>query len=229
MTIRGGGRPKPTMVLTPFLRMGPPPRSFAADAHDCIMVRPPLNLPNTRLWRDDPRPMASSPLIVDARLSPSNCARGSGQRSVCSGNRDGWSARPSQQGDRAASAACDTPKAGSKNASSQVRNDGHGQVESHLGRNRLTSDAPYKACSGFTRVTARWIAQPPKAAFVTRLQPSQLPDQTARQLPEQSTTLRVEPSSTGDTRRRGALGNAGSKGRGGEFRCHRNPRSEPRL
>src|SRR4051812_39963507 len=57
------------------------------------------------------------------------------------------------------------------------------QVESHLGRNRLTSDAPYKASSGFTRVTARWIAQPPTAAFVTRLQPSQLPDQTARQLP----------------------------------------------
>src|SRR3954447_19695168 len=74
---------------------------------------------------------------------------------------------------------------------------------------RLTSDAPYKACSGFTRVTARWIAQPPRAAFVTRLQPSQLPDQTARQLPEQSTTLRVEPSSTGDTRRRGAPGNPG--------------------
>ena len=23
----------------PFSRMGPPPRSFAADAHDCIMVR----------------------------------------------------------------------------------------------------------------------------------------------------------------------------------------------
>src|SRR4051812_2845762 len=67
----------------------------------------------------------------------------------------------------------------------------------------------FEACSGFTRVTARWIAQPPKAAFVTRLQPSQLPDQTARQLPEQSTTLRVEPSSTGDTRRRGALGNPG--------------------
>src|SRR3954454_351593 len=58
------------------------------------------------------------------------CARGSGQRSACRGNRDGWSARPSQQGDRAASAACDTPKAGSKNASGQVRNDGRGQVES---------------------------------------------------------------------------------------------------
>ena len=33
----------------------------------------------------------------------------------------------------------------------------------------------FETCSGFTRVTARWIAQPPKAAFVTRLQPSQFP------------------------------------------------------
>src|SRR3954470_13813004 len=31
-----------------------------------------VDRPNTRVWRDDPRPMASSPLIVDARLSPSN-------------------------------------------------------------------------------------------------------------------------------------------------------------
>jgi len=29
--------------------MGPPPRSFAADAHDCIMV---TDQPNTSLWRD---------------------------------------------------------------------------------------------------------------------------------------------------------------------------------
>src|SRR6202453_2425897 len=63
----------------------------------------------------------------------------------------------------------------------------------------------FEACSGFTRVTARRIAQPPKAAFVTRLQPSRSPVQTARQLPEQSTILRVEPSSTGDPRLRGAL------------------------
>ena len=27
------------MVYIPGSRMGPPPRSFAADAHDCIMVR----------------------------------------------------------------------------------------------------------------------------------------------------------------------------------------------
>jgi hypothetical protein len=34
MTIRGGGHPKHAMVLKPVSRMGPPPRSFAADAHD---------------------------------------------------------------------------------------------------------------------------------------------------------------------------------------------------
>src|ERR1700680_3450294 len=66
---------------------------------------------------------------------------------------------------------------------------------------------PFEACSGFTHVTARWIAQPPTAAFVPRLQPTRLPDQAARQLPDQSTTLRVASSSTGDTRLRGALNN----------------------
>jgi hypothetical protein len=40
MTTRGGGHPKQAMVFTPFSRTGQPPRSFAADAHDCIMVRP---------------------------------------------------------------------------------------------------------------------------------------------------------------------------------------------
>ncbi len=49
------------------------------------------------------------------------------------------------------------------------------------------------------------IAQPPKAAFVTRLQPFRLPGRAARQLPDQSTTLWVESSSTGDPRLRGAL------------------------
>src|ERR1700732_3434224 len=62
----------------------------------------------------------------------------------------------------------------------------------------------FEACSGFTHVTAHRIAQPPKAAFVTRLQPCRLPDRTARQLPDQSTTLWVESSSTSDPRLRGA-------------------------
>ena len=64
---------------------------------------------------------------------------------------------------------------------------------------------PFEACSGFTRVTARRIAQPPKATFVTRLRPSQSPNQTARQLPDPSTIIRVEPSSTRETRLQGAL------------------------
>ncbi len=63
----------------------------------------------------------------------------------------------------------------------------------------------FEACSGFTHVTARWIAQRPKATFVTRLQPFRLPGRAARQLPDQSTTLRVESSSTSDPRLRGAL------------------------
>src|SRR3954447_24017868 len=74
----------------------------------------------------------------------------------------------------------------------------------------------FEASSGFTRVTARWIAQPPTAAFVTRLRPGRLPRQAARQLPDQSTTLWMEPSSTGDTRRRGVLGNPGLTRPGGQ-------------
>src|SRR5262245_20450331 len=68
----------------------------------------------------------------------------------------------------------------------------------------------FEACSGFTRVTARRIAQLPKATFVTRLQPLRLPARAARQLPDQSTTLRVESSSTGNPRLRGALPKADS-------------------
>src|SRR6202171_5524444 len=63
----------------------------------------------------------------------------------------------------------------------------------------------FEACSGFTHVTARRIAQPPKATFVTRLQPFRFPGRAARQLPDQSTTLWVESSSTDDSRLRGAL------------------------
>jgi hypothetical protein len=66
----------------------------------------------------------------------------------------------------------------------------------------------FEACSSFTHVTARRIAQPPKAAFVTRLRSGWSPNQTARQPPEQSTTLWVDPPSTGETRPRGALRNS---------------------
>ena len=60
-------------------------------------------------------------------------------------------------------------------------------------------------CIAAVREVARRIAQPPKATFVTRLQPMRLPTRAARQLPDQSTTLRVDSSSTDDLRLRGAL------------------------
>ena len=59
-------------------------------------------------------------------------------------------------------------------------------------------------CSSFTHVTAHRIAQSPKATFVTRLQPCRLPSRAARQLPDQSTILRMESSSTDNSRLRGA-------------------------
>src|SRR3974377_348396 len=45
----------------------------------------------------------------------------------------------------------------------------------------------------------------PQATFVTRLQPARSPARADRQLPDQSTTLRVDSSSTDDPRLRGAL------------------------
>jgi hypothetical protein len=41
----------PPLAFVPGKRMGPPPWSFAADAHECIMVRV-MDRPNTRSWRD---------------------------------------------------------------------------------------------------------------------------------------------------------------------------------
>ena len=68
---------------------------------------------------------------------------------------------------------------------------------------------PHQHFRGLLRlhlIPARRIAQPPKATFVTRLQSGQSPSQTARQLPDPSTSIRVEPSSTRETRQLGAHG-----------------------
>src|SRR5262249_43984884 len=63
----------------------------------------------------------------------------------------------------------------------------------------------FEACSGFTRVTARRIARPPKAAFVTRLQPRHCTTELLVSYRTYPTIIRVEPSSTSDSRRQGAL------------------------
>jgi hypothetical protein len=78
-------------------------------------------------------------------------------------------------------------------------------------------DFTFEACSGFTHVTARPVAQPPEAAFVTRLRPGQLPNQAARQLPDLSTAIWVDSSSTGHP----CLCGAHSVIRGGRFNTSR--------
>src|SRR5437867_12979266 len=52
------------MAVMPRGRMGPPPRSFAADAYGCIMVRVRGTYRIQGCGAIDPRPKASSPLIV---------------------------------------------------------------------------------------------------------------------------------------------------------------------
>jgi len=60
--------------------MGPPPRSFAADAHDCIMVVILADPPNTSLWRDL-RAQWRAPL--GSSLTATGCR--------CAGDRQGLS------------------------------------------------------------------------------------------------------------------------------------------
>src|SRR6202021_3641598 len=50
--IRGGCDPYEYMALAPRSRMDPSPRSFAPDAHACIMVLVRMDQPNTSLRRD---------------------------------------------------------------------------------------------------------------------------------------------------------------------------------
>jgi hypothetical protein len=76
--VRGGG--DPPVACVPKDRMGPLPRSLAADAHGCIMVRVSRmdlleHSPNIRLWRDDRPPMAGSPQIVLTMLRPTAAAQ----------------------------------------------------------------------------------------------------------------------------------------------------------
>ena len=72
----GFGVPSP-LAFMPIGRMGPPLRSFAADAHDCIVVGS-LDLPHTRLWRDSTAPESGLPsdchsdyiiVLEDVRMS----------------------------------------------------------------------------------------------------------------------------------------------------------------
>src|SRR5258708_7244756 len=76
MTVRGGGIRRRPLALTPNGRMGPPLRSFAADAHDCIMVRVLGPTGYKVVARLNRAPKAGSPLIVIATaLSVPSCSK----------------------------------------------------------------------------------------------------------------------------------------------------------
>ena len=74
MTTRGGGNPRLDMVFEPRFRMGPPPRSFAADAHDCIMVQVAIRPTAYKFVARCSRLMASSPPIVSPADPAPACA-----------------------------------------------------------------------------------------------------------------------------------------------------------
>src|SRR5206468_9948181 len=66
--------PVADIAQMPTVRMGPPPRSLAADAHDCIMVRIQTDLPYTSLWREVASPSRApsdhtrTGIVIDWRL-----------------------------------------------------------------------------------------------------------------------------------------------------------------
>src|SRR5260221_3979255 len=76
MPVRGGGIPRRPLALPPNGRMGPPLRSFAADAHDGIMVRVLGPTGYKVVARLNRVPKAGSPLIVIATaLSVPSCSK----------------------------------------------------------------------------------------------------------------------------------------------------------
>src|SRR5215471_18639407 len=81
MTVRGGGVPAKTTALMPLCRMGPPPRSSAADAHHCIMVWV-FGPPHTRMWHDHSctQPQLPSDVVIPTHASVPSCSEPSRTR-----------------------------------------------------------------------------------------------------------------------------------------------------
>ena len=52
------------MASMPMHRMGPPPRSLAAEAHGCFMVRIPVDPTDYKVAAQGSRPKAGSPRNV---------------------------------------------------------------------------------------------------------------------------------------------------------------------
>jgi hypothetical protein len=190
------------MAFNAAFENGSAARSFAADAYDCIMARPRrtcriqgcgalrcarLRAPLGSLVRPQPDRQQRAAVLAAVKDKPFGWPPE--RPSLTAAARDG-------QADM---------RSGRKNARGAGRTKECRTKEDENELTTLTKEAPYKACSGFTRVTARRIARPPKVTFVARLRPDQSPDRVARQLPDLSTIVRVRSSLTDDSRRQGAL------------------------
>ena len=123
-----------------------------------------MDLPNTRLWRDDPRPMASSPLIVvPTTTSVPPCS----ELSRCGLERPEYAARlgrrPTLTAPARAGFAILRVGAKKRDSKSNKETDRESKKERCCSEIRLTTKAPYKACSAFTRVTACTLALSPNS------------------------------------------------------------------
>jgi hypothetical protein len=71
------------MVIEPFVRMGPPPRSLAAEANDCFMVRPRVGPTEYKVAARYSRAMAGSPRILGEQREATVAQRRDRQRIPC--------------------------------------------------------------------------------------------------------------------------------------------------
>ena len=150
MTVRGGGIPRRPLALTPNGRMGPPLRSFAADAHDCIMVRVLGPTGYKVVARLNRAPKAGSPLIVIATaLSVPSCSKPSRYGLA----RAKHAARLVRRPILTASARIDLSDApvGMKKRTLRSNQETDEGKRCAALANSLTKKAPYKGCSGLNR------------------------------------------------------------------------------
>jgi hypothetical protein len=143
-----------------------------------------MDLPNTRLRRDDSRPMASSPLIVvPIASSVPSCSEPSRYGLARAEHAERLVRRPTLTAP--ARAAVSKARVGTKKRALRSNKETD-EGEKMRCAGKTSCHTPYKACSGFTL----------------------LPGRAACQLPDQSTIIRVRPSLTDSSRPRGARSKA---------------------
>ncbi len=178
LPIRGGKTRTNPVAFMPWMRMGLPPRSFAADAHGCIMVRSwrPTEYkaaarsiaPERELPSDRPRRTAPAWLLARRPSRPLRAACGGGLRPVLTGTSP-----TTLTGGRS----------GRRNGPRRTKK----QTSIPMPKDPLTPEAPYKGvrCRGAKPLTDRNTGRSKKIVLIFQFcNPS-------------SVALRVPPSPIG--------------------------------